>query len=468
MRKTLSATLLAAFLANPLNAAFQPEGPKFTISSNHIYTAQLHRDSQDKFKKTWFIYDGNELIGDEKHEEELFQDLAFTATIAGYTSNPEEKQLTLNNLQQSEKNFYRLIKLHSSYDLTNTALRWSSQALGMVIPPLVTGSIGKPNATQIKEAERIAKSIAGKFISDAIENLYVPNKNTEDKELAKQLRESATRTAVMQLELASRRLNTARKILFNHEGYWNPRDAAEFYSNYKTALTEGLAYATILDMLDREDLEFFRSTIGYNIMDGLGIPNTLLKKIPRLKEVIEGTKLPEISMQLNREIDNNTKRFFSSIESYFNLIQPPTLHDLQEARIRESDKERRSNINSRHWLPANRIIERGQEACYTIIIENNSDESYKSLEIIIDKITGPDGIASSQQRIGLSAQAAQNIKNNPYIYHGGSISEIENAVCLEATIDAKPGKYTLEYFVKYQSEKAGYKFPQKSQTFEVR
>ena len=190
--RNLPAYILAASLSYPALATWLPTSQSsMVVSDNVVYQAQLQRDSLSPRRKTWNITSGGinnpnarniEVIGDEQHEEKLFRELAFTATIASFAKEPTLRQELLNE----SRNLDTLIgKYYNMSKFGENALAGSSYLGGMILPLLATGGLNATATSQSTQIQTLAKKAVQNFISEVTQNVYFKDEADKAREYKK-------------------------------------------------------------------------------------------------------------------------------------------------------------------------------------------------------------------------------------------------------------------------------------------
>jgi len=449
--KKLIPYLLSAALSNNIYGTYQPaENIKYQITSNNIiYSAQVYRDDNNQNKKTWRITSENEVIGDEHHEKDLFQQLAYTAAIARHTHLSPNLG---NQLYQQQRNLEKLIRIYNATVFAGKAIDYSSQAEGMLLPLIATGSIGSKSVTQIDNIKGIAQKVAMRYVTSLAADIYINDPKVTEAELAVQLKKSAKDKALSQIDLAARKIKKARDVLSRNNSTWNSREANEFYTNWKSGLVYGLAYAKILSEIEHVNWDNLSKRISINFLQGIGIPKGVLTKIPGVHRYLTKVGLKNIEDSLSKEILKSNE-IFSPLESFFNNVQLP-LNEFPKKKgdILEfnSEKSKRSKMITYRLLDPK--INRGENKCFDMVVINQGDEKYKSLEILIDDIEDPAGRRRSQQRIGLEASKGTDTTKWNGLFEQGIYQKIIDAICAQTYQSTIPGKYGIEYHFKFENE----------------
>ncbi len=457
--RNLPAYILAASLSYPTLAAWLPDSQQYMVESDKVvYQAQLQRDSLYPRRKTWNITSGGinnpnarniEVIGDEQHEEKLFRELAFTATIASFAKEPTLKQELSNeshNLDTLIGKYYNMTKF-GEYTLSG-----ASYLGGMILPLLATKSPNMPVKSQSNQIQTLAKKAAQNFISEVTQNVYFK----DEADNAREYKKRADKKAIVEILQASQRIDSAKEILDKHNGFWKYQEANEFYTNWRSGLVYGLAYANVLQDVNKVDANKIGKLIGINALKGIGIPMDIISISKNARDYLTPVEVDQIASNLNRYI-LEAEKTFQPIEELYN-VEPP-LRELSQhpSSIIQSANQNtsRSELAPIKWISQDAtrgldVIRGEKDRCFNIIVTpNQSIKKYKSLEVIIDDIKDPLGNRRSIQRLSMEARPGNSAFPWEDQHIAGKLYAIPNAVCIDTTSSTIPGNYTIEYLFNY-------------------
>lgn len=441
MKGRIAAFSLAALISSQPLAYWKPKEPtSYQLSHDgKRYTAQLMNDSENPFKKSWSIQSGTLIVGDEHHEADEYKKLAFTAAIARHVQSSPGLR---NDLLAQQTSLENLLRVNNAVNMASTIVTYGSQAAGMLTPALATMNPATSSASQMKTIQTIAKTAALKVTGDIAEEIYVNDQNIDDVEAAKKALKLAEKRCLAEIAIASKKLEKSRNILSNHVGPWSYQQAEEFYTNWKTGLVYGLAYADVLADINQPNLD---KQISINYAKGLGIPQKLIELPKKNRDFLTRPFLKDVEGKIQRHIVER-ERIFDPLDDLYTNIEQPLKQPLNPGQSRIVDYRGNSRANdlvSIGWrLKPNN--------CYDVSLENRGIESYKSLEILIDDVITPAGAKRSEQRIDLDVISQENSSGESGQITPGESKTIENAVCIQPS-DASQGIYMIKYSFRYKT-----------------